>query len=86
MSLSPSEPESGMPDSVMPVLSVVVPEAAISEALRAALDALDHEKSAFMALSDDMLDALRPEMERLATELVRKSLYQAWRVRSRIGD
>lgn len=85
MSLSHPASASGTPDTVMPVLSAVVPESDISDDLRAALDARDHEKAAFMALSQEMLLALRPEMERLAAELVRKSLHEAWRARSGIA-
>lgn len=76
---------SGVPATVLPVLSAVVPESEISEALRAALDALDQEKLTFMNLSGEMLDALRPEMERMACELVRNSLNQAWRLRHQTG-
>lgn len=75
-----------IPNSVMPILSAVVPESDIPQALRSALDARAHEKAAFMALSDELLGVLRPELERLATELVRSSLHQAWRMRSRTDD
>jgi hypothetical protein len=86
MSLPISASASGVPDTALPVLTSVVPESDACEAMRAALDDLDQEKRAFMALSDAMLDALRPEMERMATDLVRNSLNQAWRMRSRSGD
>ncbi len=86
MNLTSPVPVTDVPDTVMPVLSAVVPESDIPEALRAALDARDHEKEAFMALSDELLHALRPEMERFAAELVRRSLQEAWRMRSRSGD
>jgi hypothetical protein len=85
MSLPSSTCASGVPATVLPVLSAVVPESEISEALRAALDALDQEKLTFMNLSGEMLDALRPEMERMACELVRNSLSQAWRLRHPTG-
>jgi hypothetical protein len=85
MSFSNSAYVSGAPDSVLPVLSAVLPESEISQALRAALDALDQEKLAFMNLSGEMLDALRPEMERMACDLVRNSLNQAWRLRHPTG-
>ena len=81
MSLPRSASASDVPDTVLPVLSAVVPESNISEALRAALDALDQEKWAFMNRSGEILDALRPEMERMASKLVRESLIQAWRHR-----
>jgi hypothetical protein len=85
MSLPSSACPSDVPATVLPVLSAVVPKSEISEALRAALDALDQEKLAFMNLSGEMLDALRPEMERMACELVRNSLSQAWRLRHPTG-
>lgn len=85
MNLPSSTCASGVPATVLPVLSAVVPESEISEALRAALDALDQEKLAFMNLSGEMLDALRPEMERMACDLVRNSLNQAWRLRHPTG-
>lgn len=86
MTFSPIASPFGAPATALPVLNSVVPESDISEALMAALDALDREKMAFMAVSEDMLDVLRPEMERMATELVRKSLHQAWRIRSQAAD
>jgi hypothetical protein len=85
MSLPRSACASGVPATVLPVLSAGVPKSEISEALRAALDALDQEKLAFMNLSGEMLDALRPEMERMACDLVRNSLNQAWRLRHPTG-
>ncbi|WP_276308865.1 hypothetical protein [Limnohabitans parvus] len=36
-----------------------------------------------MALADDLVQALRPELERMTTELVRRSLQQAWAKRFR---
>ncbi|WP_090046301.1 hypothetical protein [Limnohabitans sp. 2KL-27] len=86
MSLPILAAASGMPDTALPVLTAVVPESDVCDAMRAALDGLDHDKRAFMAMSDAMLDALRPDIERMATELVRNSLHQAWRMRSRSGD
>ncbi len=86
MSFPRSESTSGVPDTVLPVLSAAMPESDIPEALRAALDARAQEKAAFMALSDELLHALRPEIERLAAELVHKSLQQAGRARSSLGE
>ncbi|PIT73444.1 hypothetical protein B9Z31_11985 [Limnohabitans sp. G3-2] len=61
------------------MLTTVVPEAAVSQALRAALDAQAQKKMDWMSLESDLLLALRPEMERLTTELVRVGLREAWR-------
>lgn len=68
---------------VVPVLSMVIPETQISPNLIAALDARESERASFMALTDDLVQALRPELERMTTELVRRSLRQAWASRFR---
>ena len=68
---------------VVPVLSTVIPETQISPNLIAALDARESERASFMALTDDLVQALRPELERMTTELVRRSLRQAWASRFR---
>ncbi len=68
---------------VVPVLSTVVPQHQIPFDLMAALDARESERVSFMALADDLVQALRPELERLTTELVRRSLQQAWAKRFR---
>ena len=70
--------------SVVPVLSVVIPEAQIPPEVKAALDATASERAAFMALADELVQALRPELERLTTELVQRSLRQAWAHRTKI--
>jgi hypothetical protein len=66
------------PPSVIPVLSQRIPEDEISPGLMAALNARESERAAFMALSDDLVQALRPELERMTTELVQRSFQQAW--------
>lgn len=76
-------PLGNMPE-VVPVLSTVVPESQISASLSAALDARVLEKAEFMALTDGLVLQLRPELERLATQLVRQSLSQAWSSRFRM--
>mgnify|MGYP006898273766 CR=1 FL=1 len=43
-----------------------------------ALDAQAAEKQAFMALSAELLQQLRPEFERLAAGLVHRTLESAW--------
>jgi hypothetical protein len=69
---------------VVPVLSTVVPDSQISESVSAALDARLLEKAEFMALTDNLVQQLRPELERMATELVHRSLSQAWAARFRM--
>jgi len=69
---------------VVPVLSTVVPDSQISASVSAALDARLLEKVKFMALTDNLVQQLRPEFERMATELVHRSLSQAWAARFRM--
>lgn len=71
---------------VVPILSAVVPEAQISLSLKAALDARESERASFMALADDLVQSLRPELERMTTELVQRSVRQAWVKRFRLQE
>jgi hypothetical protein len=48
-----------------------------------ALDARFAEKEALMALSSDLLENLRPEMERLTADWVQKTLQSVWDQRAR---
>ncbi|WP_146183858.1 hypothetical protein [Limnohabitans sp. T6-20] len=68
---------------VVPVLSTVIPPVQIPAHLIAALDARELERASFMGLADDLVESLRPELERMTTELVRRSLQQAWANRFR---
>lgn len=68
---------------VVPVLSTVIPPVQIPPHLIAALDERELERASFMALADDLVEELRPELERMTTELVRRSLRQAWMNRFR---
>jgi hypothetical protein len=65
--------------SVIPVLSTVIPVDRISQDLAAALQLREEEHAAFLAMADAVVQSLRPELERLTTELVQRSLQQAWR-------
>lgn len=71
-----------MPSGSIPVLTTVMPQVSDSQALRDALDSLAQKKADWMSLESHLLHALRPEMERLATELVRAGLREAWRKHS----
>jgi hypothetical protein len=86
MTASESEFCSAKMPSVIPVLSTVVPDLQITETLRVALDTRQLEKEAFMALAEELVQELRPEMARLATdmatEMVRISIRQVWIKRS----
>jgi hypothetical protein len=63
------------PDNV-PTLTEPVEN--VSASMHAALDALEAEKQAFMALSTELLQQLRPEFDRLAAGLVLRTLETAW--------
>lgn len=63
------------PDTV-PTLTEPVEN--VSASMHSALDALEAEKQAFMALSNELLQQLRPEFERLAAGLVLRTLETAW--------
>ena len=63
------------PDNV-PTLTESVDN--VSASMHEALDALEAEKQAFMALSTELLQQLRPEFDRLAAGLVLRTLETAW--------
>jgi len=69
--------------SVIPVLNTLIPADHISHDLASALDLRDAERAAFMAMTEEVSQSLRPELERLTTELVQRSLQQAWRSKFR---
>ena len=72
--------------AVIPVLSTLIPAEQISKELAAALQLREEERSAFMAMADEVAQSLRPELERLTTELVQRSLQQAWRSKFQNAD
>ena len=72
--------------SVIPVLNTVVPVDQISPELSAALQLREGEHAAFMAMADALAQSLRPELERLTTELVQRSFQQAWRSQFQKAD
>lgn len=75
---------SEMPTGVIPVLTEVVPDSVASQDLLDALDSRVQDKRDWMALEAQLLQTLRPEMERLTTELVRNSFREVWIQRSRL--
>ena len=72
--------------AVIPVLSTVIPVDQISQDLAAALQLREEERSVFMAMADAVAQSLRPEVERLTTELVQRSLQQVWRSKFQNAD
>jgi hypothetical protein len=75
---------SEMPVGAIPVLSTVLTDEAVSQALRDALDKLEQDKLDWTALEGQILQTLRPEMERLTAELVQKTLREVWLQRSQL--
>lgn len=74
--LSPNSSEIRPSQDEIPTLTEVVED--VSPALQLALDARAAEKQAFMALSAELLQQLRPEFDRLASALVLRTLETAW--------
>ena len=74
--LSPNPSEIRPSQDEIPTLTEVVED--VSPALQLALDARAAEKQAFMALSAELLQQLRPEFDRLASALVLRTLETAW--------
>lgn len=77
---------SEMPAGAIPVLSTVLTDEAVSQALQDALDGRMQDKLDWMALETQILQTLRPEVERLTTELVRKTLREVWLQRSQLKN
>ena len=71
------------PDQI-PTLTQDMALGQVPQALSLALDARAAEKKALMALSDELVHNLRPEIERLTAELVQRTLQGVWDKRSRI--
>ncbi|MBP8149045.1 MAG: hypothetical protein KAY21_04935 [Limnohabitans sp.] len=63
---------------VIPVLTKRVPPAELAPDMVQAFDKLQTEKTNFFALADALRENLRPELERLAEDLVQRTLRDAW--------
>lgn len=78
---------SAVPDEsagAIPVLTKVVPASEIPAAVLAALDARQAEKASVLALSQELMQNLRPELDRMAAELVHRSVQSMWAKRAEI--
>lgn len=83
-SLRTSTRDSG-PDGAIPVLTAAVATSDIPAALLAALDARLAEKASVLALSQELMKKnLRPELDRMAAELVQRSVQGMWEKRAEI--
>lgn len=81
--LNSNDAPGGMPSAAdIPTLALALDISSIPEAVRVALDAREAERAALFAMSHELLDGLRPELDRLTTELVRKSIQGLWEKRS----
>jgi hypothetical protein len=54
----------------------------VPQAVSLALDVRAAEKQALMALTEDLVQNLRPEIERLTADMVQKTLQVVWEKRS----
>jgi hypothetical protein len=71
------------PDQI-PTLTADMAVRQVPQAVSLALEARAAEKRALMALSDELVQNLRPEIERLAADLVQRTLQGVWDQRARI--
>ena len=69
---------SACPPEHVPVLTERVPASDVPPALGVAWDARMAEKKALMALSNELIQNLRPELDRLTSELVQRTLEGLW--------
>jgi hypothetical protein len=68
----------------IPLLTQVVPASEIPEAVLVALDARLAEKASVFALSQELMLNLRPELDRMAAELVQRSVQGMWDKRAEV--
>jgi hypothetical protein len=81
--LTSTDAPGGMPGAAdIPTLTLALDISSIPEAVRVAMDVREAERAALFAMSHELLDGLRPELDRLTTELVRKSIQGLWEKRS----
>lgn len=85
--MTPNQPDDqaqrGLPDNI-PVLTEQMILSDVPEVMRVALDARAAEKKALLALSGELMQNLRPEIERLTAELVERTLQGVWEKRARM--
>lgn len=71
-----------VPDPI-PTLTQDMAVGHVPKAISLALDARAAEKQALMALSEELVQNLRPEIERLTSDLVQRTLQGVWDKRCR---
>jgi hypothetical protein len=82
---TPSSSPPVAPDQI-PTLTQDMALVQVPQAVHVALDARVAEKQALMALSSDLFENLRPEIERLTADLVQRTLQSVWDKRARTFD
>ena len=80
---TPGAGQAGAPDQI-PTLTQDMVLVQVPQAVTLALDARAAEKLALMDLSDELVQNLRPEIERLTSDLVQRTLQGVWDKRARI--
>ena len=71
-----------VPDPI-PTLTQDMALGHVPKAVSLALDARAAEKQALMGLSEELVQNLRPEIERLTSEMVQRTLQGVWDKRAR---
>ena len=79
-------PHAPHPDTTdaIPTLSHDMAWVNVPPAVSLALDARAAEKAALMALSEELVQNLRPEIERMTSDMVQRTLKDVWDKRSRV--
>jgi hypothetical protein len=80
---TPGAGQADAPDQI-PTLTQDMVLVQVPQAVTLALDARAAEKRALMGLSDELVQNLRPEIERLTSDLVQRTLQGVWDKRARI--
>ncbi len=80
---TPAAPQPDAADAI-PTLSHDMAWVNVPQAVSLALDARAAEKAALMALSEELVQNLRPEIERMTSDMVQRTLQSEWAQRSRL--
>jgi hypothetical protein len=79
---TPGAGQAGAPDQI-PTLTKDMILSQVPQAVTLALDARAAEKRALMSLSEELVQNLRPEIERMTADLVQRTLQGLWDKRAR---
>ena len=80
---TPGAGQADAPDQI-PTLTQDMVLVQVPQAVTLALDARAAEKQALMDLSDELVQNLRPEIERLTADMVQRTLQGVWDQRARM--